>query len=52
MADISNVISSEPVHLIDLHEQPAEYCCHQSEIEVGGISQLGRLLARLENIPM
>ena len=52
MADISNVISSEPVHLIDLSMNSRQnIVVINLEIEVGGISQLSRLLARLENIP-
>jgi len=52
MADISNVISSEPVHLIDLSMNSRQnIIVINLEIEVGGISQLSRLLARLENIP-
>jgi GTP pyrophosphokinase len=52
MSDISNVISSEPVHLIDLSMNSRQnIVVINLEIEVGGISQLSRLLARLENIP-
>jgi GTP pyrophosphokinase len=52
MSDISNIISSEPVHLIDLSLNSRQnIVVINLEIEVGGISQLSRLLARLENIP-
>ncbi|MFZ3151560.1 MAG: bifunctional (p)ppGpp synthetase/guanosine-3',5'-bis(diphosphate) 3'-pyrophosphohydrolase [Anaerolineaceae bacterium] len=51
MADISAIISSEPVRLVDLSMSTRQHLVVVNLIvEVGGINQLSRLLARLENL--
>ncbi|MGV8050435.1 MAG: RelA/SpoT family protein [Anaerolineaceae bacterium] len=51
MADISAIISSEPVRLVDLSMTTRQHLVVVNLIvEVGGINQLSRLLARLENL--
>ncbi|MFZ3069814.1 MAG: bifunctional (p)ppGpp synthetase/guanosine-3',5'-bis(diphosphate) 3'-pyrophosphohydrolase [Anaerolineaceae bacterium] len=51
MTDISTVISSEPVRLVDLSMTTKQNLVVVNLIlEVGGINQLSRLLARLENL--
>jgi len=52
MTDISNIISSEPVRLIDLSlNNRQNLVVINLVLEISGISQLSRLLARLENLP-
>ena len=52
MPDISNIISSEPVRLIDLSlNNRQNLVVINLVLEISGISQLSRLLARLENLP-
>jgi len=52
MADISGVISSEPVRLIDLSLTARQHIVKVNLVlEVAGISELSRVLARLENLP-
>lgn len=51
MSDISTVISSEPVRLVDLALTTRQHMVTINlVVEVEGINQLSRLLARLENI--
>ncbi len=51
MADISAVISTEPVRLVDLSMKIRQHMVRINLIvEVSGINQLSRLLARLENL--
>ena len=52
MTDISNIISSEPVRLIDLSlNNRQNLVVINLVLEISGISQLSRLLVRLENLP-
>jgi len=52
MSDISGVISSEPVRLIDLSLTARQHIVKVNLVlEVAGISELSRVLARLENLP-
>lgn len=52
MADISAVIASEPARLVDLSLTSKQHVAKINLIiEIADISQLSRLLARLENIP-
>ena len=52
ISDISNIISSEPVHLVDLSMNNRQnLVVIHLIVEVDGINRLSRLLARLENIP-
>jgi GTP pyrophosphokinase len=52
MADISAVLSSEPVRLIDLSLTTRQHVVKVNLVlEVAGISELSRVLARLENLP-
>jgi len=52
MADISAVIASEPARLVDLSLTSKQHVVKINLIiEIADISQLSRLLARLENIP-
>ncbi|MEL7645067.1 MAG: bifunctional (p)ppGpp synthetase/guanosine-3',5'-bis(diphosphate) 3'-pyrophosphohydrolase [Anaerolineaceae bacterium] len=52
MTDISNIISSEPVRLIDLSlSNRQNLVVINLVLEISGISQLSRLLVRLENLP-
>ena len=52
MTDISAIISSEPVRLIDLSlNNRQNLVVINLVLEISGISQLSRLLARLENLP-
>jgi len=52
MADISSVLSSEPVRLVDLSLSTKQHIVKVNlTVEIADISQLSRLLARLENIP-
>jgi len=52
MADISSVLSSEPVRLIDLSLTTRQHIVKVNLVlEVAGISELSRVLARLENLP-
>ncbi|NLB71442.1 MAG: bifunctional (p)ppGpp synthetase/guanosine-3',5'-bis(diphosphate) 3'-pyrophosphohydrolase [Chloroflexi bacterium] len=51
MADISGVISGEPVRLIDLSLTTRQHIVKVNLVlEVAGISELSRVLARLENL--
>ena len=51
MADISSVLSSEPVRLVDLSLNTKQHIVKVNlTVEIADISQLSRLLARLENI--
>lgn len=52
MSDISTVLSSEPVRLIDLSLTTRQHIVKVNLVlEVAGISELSRVLARLENLP-
>ena len=52
MADISVILSSEPARLVDLSLTSKQHIVKINLIvEIADISQLSRLLARLENIP-
>jgi GTP pyrophosphokinase len=52
VSDISNVLSSEPVRLIDLSMTTRQHVVKVNLVlEVPGINQLSRVLARLENLP-
>lgn len=52
MADVSAVLSSEPVRLIDLSLTTRQHIVKVNLVlEVAGISELSRVLARLENLP-
>jgi GTP pyrophosphokinase len=52
MADISSVLSSEPVRLVDLSLTTRQHIVKVNLVlEVAGISELSRVLARLENLP-
>jgi len=52
ISDISAIISSEPVRLINLSLNNRQNLVIINLIlEISGISQLSRLLARLENLP-
>jgi len=52
MADISAILSSEPARLVDLSLNSKQHIVKVNLIvEIADISQLSRLLARLENIP-
>lgn len=52
MSDISTVLSSEPVRLIDLSMTTRQHIVKVNLVlEVGSIDQLSRVLARLENLP-
>ncbi len=52
MADISAVLSSEPARLVDLSLSTRQHIVKINLIvEISDISQLSRLLARLENLP-
>ena len=52
MADISTVLSSEPARLVDLSLNMRQHVVRVNlVVEIADISQLSRLLARLENIP-
>jgi len=51
MSDISTVIAAEPIRLVDLSLTTRQHMVTVNLIvEVGGINQLSRLLARLENL--
>jgi GTP pyrophosphokinase len=52
ISDISSVLSSEPVSLIDLSMTTRQHVVKVNLVlEVPGINQLSRVLARLENLP-
>ncbi len=52
VSDISTVLSSEPVRLIDLSMTTRQHVVKVNLVlEVPGINQLSRVLARLENLP-
>ena len=52
VSDISTVLSSEPVRLIDLSMTTRQHVVKINLVlEVPGINQLSRVLARLENLP-
>lgn len=52
MSDISTVLSSEPVRLIDLSMTTRQHIVKVNLVlEVASIDQLSRVLARLENLP-
>lgn len=52
MSDISNVISNENIRLIDLSLKTIQHLVNiDLVVEVNGISELSRLLTRLENLP-
>ncbi len=52
MTDISTVLSSENVRLVDLSMQTRQHLVKVNLVlEVSGISQLSRILTRLENLP-
>lgn len=52
VSDISSVLSSEPVSLIDLSMTTRQHVVKVNLLlEVPGINQLSRVLARLENLP-
>jgi len=52
MADISTVLSSEPARLVDLSLNMRQHVVRVNlVVEIADISQLSRLLARIENIP-
>jgi GTP pyrophosphokinase len=52
VSDISSVLSSEPVSLIDLSMTTRQHVVKVNLVlEVPGINQLSRVLARLENLP-
>ena len=52
VSDISNVLSSEPVRLIDLSMTTRQHVVKVNLVlEVPSINQLSRVLARLENLP-
>ncbi len=52
VSDISSVLSSEPVRLIDLSMTTRQHVVKVNlVVEVPGINQLSRVLARLENLP-
>jgi GTP pyrophosphokinase len=52
MADISDVLSSEPARLVDLSLSTRQHIVKVNlVVEISDISQLSRLLARLENLP-
>lgn len=52
MSDISNIISNENVRLIDLSLKTSQNLVNINlVVEVTGISELSRLLTRLENLP-
>ena len=52
MTDISTVLSGENVRLVDLSMQTRAHLVKVNLVlEVSGISQLSRLLTRMENIP-
>ncbi|MDY0125767.1 MAG: bifunctional (p)ppGpp synthetase/guanosine-3',5'-bis(diphosphate) 3'-pyrophosphohydrolase [Anaerolineaceae bacterium] len=52
VSDISSILSSEPVSLIDLSMTTRQHVVKVNLVlEVPGINQLSRVLARLENLP-
>lgn len=52
MSDISTVITNEGIRLLDLSMNMSQHLVNVNlKVEVSGITQLSRLLTRLENLP-